>query len=177
MGRALPLQEFRDHELTVAVYWKKRTGIDSLQNGHAALILDTSDFGVTKEQDYVSWLSNPQIGRVTTFRAAQNCYMADAGQWGGIRVGDGTYHVPSRWVAIQGLNIPDMRAAWDAARGKERAHWKLFDKNCATMVARILKAGGGDGFARGGAKNQSWWWPTDIIRYANSMGNHVYESS
>jgi hypothetical protein len=174
MGRALPLRDFKDHELTVAIYWKKRTGIDSLQNGHAALILDTSHFNVTRQDDYVSWLSG---GPGTTSRAGQHSYVDDAEQWGGIPAGNGQYHVPSRWVAVQGLDIPAMREAWDAARGKERAHWKLFDKNCATMVARIIKAGGGDNFARGGSKNQLWWWPTDIIRYCNSMRNHVYESS
>jgi hypothetical protein len=61
-------------------------------------------------------------------------------------------------------------------RNKERAHWKLVDKNCATACARILKAGGGDDFAAT-AKHQKMWWPTDLIRYAKSMGQTVYMTS
>ncbi len=82
---------------------------------------------------------------------------------------------PTRWVAINGLNTQDMFDAWQAAKDK-KSHWRLFDKNCATMVHTILKAGGGDGFATA-HKKQLVWWPTDLIRYARSMTNHVYKSS
>ena len=178
MGRPLPFRDFAQLPLTVAIYWRKRTGIDSLQNGHAALVLDTSHFLVTSEADYVSWLGSGAGGNgVTSFSAAPHSYVADAGQWGGQAVPGGDFHVPTRWVAIEGLNIDEMRGAWNEARTKERAHWKLFDKNCATMVARILKAGGGDNFSRGGVKHQKWWWPMDIMKYGRSMGTHVYATS
>ena len=72
-------------------------------------------------------------------------------------------------MALQGLNIPAMRQAWAAQLTKAgRAHWRLFDKNCTTMVHNILKAGGGDRAATA-AKSQLIWWPTDLIRHAKSM--------
>ncbi len=69
-----------------------------------------------------------------------------------------------------------MKETWDDMRHKQGAHWKLFDKNCATAVARILKAGGGDDFATQQSK-QLVWWPTDTIKYAKSMGSNVVETS
>jgi hypothetical protein len=39
-----------------------------------------------------------------------------------------------------------------------------------------LKAGGGDGLATS-SRNQLVWWPTDVIRYAKSMGNYVVNTS
>ena len=57
-------------------------------------------------------------------------------------------------------------------RTKQAAHWKLFDKNCATAVARILKAGGGDEFATPNQK-QLVWWPTDLLKYARSIGQRL----
>ena len=69
-----------------------------------------------------------------------------------------------------------MKAAWDVMRTKQNAHWKLLDKNCATAVARVLKAGGADGFATA-AKKQLIWWPTDLIRYARSMGAAIFDHS
>jgi hypothetical protein len=175
MGQALPIasQDFRNRHLTVVVYWKKRTGIDSLQNGHAALIIDTALMEYGKNDFYVSWLST---GASMVNRASAGTFMSDCGDWGGSAVGDGGLHIPNRWVALKGMNIGAMKEAWDQMRGKERAHWKLFDKNCATMVARILKAGGGDSFARAHQK-QLMWWPTDLLRYAKSMGQNVYQTS
>ena len=178
MGRSLAVQEgdFKARHLSVVIYWKKRTGIDSLQNGHAALIIDSSEFRVERDDYYVSWLSQGGGKTGLVGRATQASFLDDCAQWGGNEVGQYGYHVPSRWVMIDGLNTGDMKAAWDQMRTKERAHWKLFDKNCATAVARILKAGGGDGFARA-HKHQMVWWPTDLLKYARSMGQHVYKTS
>lgn len=177
MGRPLNVNDpnFKSRPLTVVIYWKKRTGLDALQNGHAALIIDSADFNVADGDDYVSWLSTTQGGAFKN-RAATASFLDDAAQWGGTEVGQYGYHMPNRWVMLKGMNIGAMRDAWMAMKGKERAHWKMLDKNCATAVARILKAGGGDFFANG-HKNQLVWWPTDLIKYARSMGQNVFDSS
>lgn len=86
------------------------------------------------------------------------------------------YYNPTRWVCLKGLHVGNMKTAWDEMRHKQGCHWKVFDKNCATAVARILKAGGGDDFATG-HKDQLIWWPTDVIKYAKSMGSNVVRTS
>ena len=159
--------------LTIVVYWKQRTGIDSLQNGHAALIIDSTQINMRTTDYYVSWMGT---GAGMKSRADASTFEEDAQNWGGSPVGNLGYQVPNRWVALKGLNIADMKTAWDAMRTKQAAHWKLFDKNCATAVARILKAGGGDNFATSSQK-QLVWWPTDLIKYARSMGQNVFRTS
>jgi hypothetical protein len=186
MGEALDVSKFRSSHYTVVIYWRKRKGIDALQNGHAALIIDTAQINMMNSEYYVSWMGEgkPTGGLGTIFAANQASYAYDAGTWGGERVhiqpGNAPpeieFHRPSRWVCLKGLHIGSMKEAWDQMRGKENAHWKLLDKNCATAVARILKAGGGDSFARSN-KSQLVWWPTDLLKYAKSMGPNVVETS
>jgi len=159
--------------LTIVIYWRKLTGIDTLQNGHAALIIDSMRVDPMSNEYYVSWCGT---GGKMVNRAAAVTFMDDAANWGGEPVGNHGLHIPTRWVALKGLDVGAMKTAWDAMRTKEAAHWKLFDKNCATAVARILKAGGGDNFAKTG-KHQVIWWPTDLQRYARSMGDNVYRVS
>jgi hypothetical protein len=167
--------------LTYVIYWNQRKGIGALQSGHASLILDSQQFlqgwpmSSQSKEWYASWL-----GGGTGFlqrRAASNSFYEDMGQWGGERlIEGGDLRAPTKWVAVRGLDMPAMKEEWDAITGKVRAHWKLLDKNCATVVARILKAGGGDHLTAF-HKHQVVWWPTDVIRYAASMGNCVYMTS
>lgn len=175
MGRPLDLNnaDFQQNHLTVVIYWRKRTGIDSLQNGHAALIIDSAGFNIMTNTGYVSWMST---GKGFKSRADASTFYEDSEEWGGSPVGQNGHHLPNRWVALRGMNLAGMQAAWNNMRTKERAHWKMFDKNCATAVARILKAGGGDDFATG-HKKQAVWWPTDLLRYAGSMGTNVVRTS
>ena len=175
MGVPLRIQgtDLAQRHLSIVLYWRKRTGIDSLQNGHAALIIDSAAMDPMRNDYYVSWLST---GGKLVNRADAATFEEDAATWGGSAVGNQGYHVPNRWVAIKGLNIANMKASWDAMRTKEAAHWKLFDKNCATAVARILKAGGADDFATS-SKHQLMWWPTDLLNYARSMGSNVFKTS
>lgn len=175
MGQPLRIvgTDLAGRPLTIVIYWKQRTGIDSLQNGHAALIIDSSQFDLLASDFYVSWM-----GTAAGFKSRANAatFADDAANWGGQAVGNQGLHVPTHWVALKGLNIADMKTAWDNMRTKQAAHWKLFDKNCATAVARILKAGGGDTFATASQK-QVVWWPTDLLKYARSMGQNVFRTS
>jgi hypothetical protein len=153
----------------------------ALQNGHAAIIIDSYQFLPTLLGCYVSWMGDGSGSPFKSKGDAQT-YDEDMQQWGGaqhpIQAG---YRVPTRWVAVHGLDQDAMRDAWDKLRNKNGggpAHFKLIDKNCATVAARILKAGGGDRIARGWKKkNQLIWWPTDVIHYAASMGQQVYRTS
>jgi hypothetical protein len=176
MGKALDLKALQSSAtpLTVVIYWPPREGPDALQNGHAALIIDSVQFEVTTSEWYVSWIGQGS----SPFKAQgkQSTFYVDAQEWGGFAVGNQGFRVPTRWVAVGGLNHAAMKAAWDAMRTKQNAHWKLLDKNCATAVARILKAGGADDVATA-AKNQLIWWPTDLIRYARSMGAAIVDQS
>jgi hypothetical protein len=185
--------------LSIVIYWKPRKKPDALANGHAALIIDADTWltapkpqggylpGYMLDHDnYVSWVGgqvdwNPLKGsKRGGHKGLSNNYGDDALQWGGeeahVVEGFGAFHRPTRWVAIRGLAVDAMRTAWRQARDKEGAHWRLLDKNCATMVHTILKVGGGDTFATG-HKKQLVWWPTDLIRYAKSMRGHVHKTS
>jgi hypothetical protein len=195
MGRALKpgtLNDLKGHQLAIAIYWKPRRGPDALSNGHAALIIDFDAWAAATNPDpgsalygwmvdrewYVSWLGgkiawSPVKGSKGGSKGIAGCYIEDAENWGGEKHGGtgplGEYQWPTRWVAVEGLNTQAMHDAWEAQRNKGGgAHWRLFDKNCATMVHTILKAGGGDEAATA-AKKQLVWWPTDLIRYAKSM--------
>ncbi len=172
MGKQLSLTQ----DASVVIYWHQKTGIDRLQNGHSALIINTNGF----DQDiirnntnrYVSWMavvgSNPFKPR-----GVAHDFQDDMRHWSG----SNGRTVPTRWVALSGLNIKAMILEWSRVRAKQGAHWKLFDKNCATVVHRILAAGGGDTHATR-ATNQIVWWPTDLITYARSMpANMIVDSS
>jgi hypothetical protein len=80
------------------------------------------------------------------------------------------------WFKQQSLTVVIYWPKTTGPDALQNAHWKLMDKNCATIVARVLKAGGADRFATR-AKHQLVWWPTDLITYACSMGTQVVRTS
>jgi hypothetical protein len=176
MGKALDLKALQSSAtpLTVVIYWPPREGPDALQNGHAALIIDSVQFNPVSADWYVSWIG--EGSSPFKAKAKASTFYVDAQEWGGFAVGNKGFRVPTRWVALQGLNITAMKTAWDQMCSKQDAHWKLLDKNCATAVARILKAGDADRLATA-AKKQLIWWPTDLIRYARSMGAAIVDQS
>lgn len=169
--------------LTYVIYWKQRKGVGALQSGHASLIIDSqkllADYltQAMRKEWYASWLNNGTGVAPFKMGSSSNSFAEDMAQWGGERLQpDSPLRAPTRWVAVRGLDRAAMKGEWDAISGKVGAHWKLLDKNCATIVARILKAGGGDHLAAF-HKRQLVWWPTDVIRYAKTMGNNVYKTS
>src|SRR5262245_22216006 len=170
-----------DKHLTYVIYWKPRPGgnlPEFLKNGHAAVIVDSYTFGMQAPcDDYVSWMASA-AGLASPGRA--HSYIQDMGNWGGHPHNTNpNWRVPTKWVAVYGLDQQAMRVAWRDLRGKQGgANWKLLDKNCATVAARILRAGGGDRFARGWTKkNQLVWWPKDVVEYAETMDGLVYRTS
>ncbi|MGH9625986.1 MAG: hypothetical protein ACRD6B_04785 [Bryobacteraceae bacterium] len=177
MGRALNYATapwFAARPLTVVIYWHPRHGPDALQNGHAALIIDSTQFSAVTSDWYVSWLG---AGGANLFKQRGDAanFSADMQTWGGAQASPGSY-LPSRWVAVSNLRMDLMKQEWDNIRTKQNSHWKLMDKNCATTVARVLKAGGSDQFATK-SKSQLVWWPTDLIAYARSMNGCIVQDS
>lgn len=180
--------------LTIVIYWYPRD-FSKTKNGHAALIIDAKRWMNTNHPNegpfpgylngtewYVSWSGGqidwfPRKGSRGGAKGVANGFLRDMDNWGGEpSEGFDFLHRPTKWVALKGLDRDAMFVAWDQARNKEGAHWRLLDKNCATMVHTILKAGGGDQLARA-HKKQLVWWPTDLIKYARSMGNRVVMTS
>lgn len=169
--------------LTYVIYWKPTVAI---ANGHAAMIIDSSAFAADDQiailvrlmndtSNYVSWMGGGGLSPFSQ-RGVASDFSSDSMDWKGHELNNGR-NLPTRWVALKGLNIAAMRAEWDGVRNKQGgANWKVIDKNCATVVARVLKAGG--------AKSKSWrashqlvWWPTDVIRYAKSLTGYVHRTS
>jgi hypothetical protein len=58
MGQPFYLNQYTGQDLTVVIYWRKQTGIDTLQNGHAALVINTRDCKAMDSDYYVSWLGS-----------------------------------------------------------------------------------------------------------------------
>jgi hypothetical protein len=171
MGRPLNPTELQNRRLSVVIHWPptREPG-----HGHGALIIDTQKFQTGASDYYVSWMGAGTGKNALQQPGAAQTFFSDTMTWGPQGNNNGT--LPTRWVALKGLDIVAMKQAWDNLRNKPNAHWKLFDKNCATGVARVLKAGGADDYATK-AQNQAVWWPSDLIKYAKSMGTAVVSTS
>ena len=181
MGQPLSVKTismlFPGQAIAIVIYWEKRKGNDNFQNGHASLVLDVHE--VVKNprltSHYASWMGSSDGINPLKRRAEQNSIVDDSREWGTFPSGS-QYCQPTRWVAIRNLKLSAMRTEWNLMCTKQSAHWKVVDKNCATTVANLLKAGGGDALATA-AKHQLVWWPTDLIRYARSMGTNIAAQS
>jgi hypothetical protein len=172
--------------LTYVIYWRP----GNTPAGHSAMIIDSSLIDASDPitllqslddqsmDNYVSWLGNgganpfASQGRVNTFRDDMQ-----AG-WGG-QAAPGVGVIPTRWVALKGLDIHSMHLEWKQIRSKPNASWKLLDKNCATVVARVLKAGCLAVGAQGSwhTRNPLIWTPDGVMKFAKSLTNWVYASS
>jgi hypothetical protein len=172
MGKPLNPTELQGRRLSVVIYWPPLKEPD---HGHGALIIDTQRFEVTSSDYYVSWMGAGIGKNALQQPGAAQTFHTDMLTWGG-QGGNYNGNLPTRWVTLKRLDIAAMKQAWDTLRNKPNAHWKLFDKNCATGVARVLKAGGADNYATK-AQNQAVWWPSDLIKYAKSMGTAVVSTS
>jgi hypothetical protein len=164
--------------LTYVIYWHPKNAPDAIANGHASVIIDSMEFikDIDSTDWYVSWAGRGDPG-VKGVPGKGLDITDDMAEWGGTPSGArGTLNSPTRWVALKGLDIAAMKREWDQIRNKQNAHWRLLDKNCATVAARVLKAGGGDAHATK-AKTQLVWWPSDVYRYARSMTGIIYSRS
>jgi hypothetical protein len=74
---------------------------------------------------------------------------------------------------IDGLDLAAMRTAWFQIKRKQGAHYQMFRKSCATVVLRVLKAGGA--FSKiSGAKalwlsHNSYVTPKNVAQLCNEL--------
>ncbi len=64
--------------------------------------------------------------------------------------------------------VTKMQAAWNEIRGKDDAHYRFLYKNCSTIVARVLRAGG---FSASLWSDHSLvWTPNKVKKFADGAG-------
>src|SRR5689334_8988689 len=93
--------------------------------------------GEHREEDnsewYVSWWPDRQEGETNFNCTMGTCtFEEDKDIEGYPHV---MYHIDEEKAR---LHYGHMKAEWDAIRGKAGARYKLFSKNCSTIVARVL---------------------------------------
>lgn len=176
--------DFADHRrATYFLWWKPIVGF-----GHAALIIDSVAFSTNRQANVNSLLADSDAGMPYDFASLLNdnyvsWYGSTKGFFlTGLRAQKGTYVTdelltqkgePSKIVEMTELDFNAMRGAWHEIRDKAKANWKLFDKNCSTVVARVLKAGGGDTFCRNKSKSHPLFWtPGGCYEYAKAIAKH-----
>jgi hypothetical protein len=173
--------------LTYVIYWKPRS-IGT--NGHAAMIIDSSridpnDAATTlmlNNNNYVSWVGTGD-GLISHTGQANNMYADRTAGWKGHKLNPNlNEYMPNRWVALNNLDIAAMDQKWSHIKNKPGSHWNLIDKNCATVVARVLKAGcvapgAGVPWYKYTKAHQMVWWPSDLIDFARSLDGFVYRHS
>jgi hypothetical protein len=137
--------------------------------GHASLFLGTFNPGITDMRYYVSWW--PGKGRVTNganalsalpgwkHKKSLNTLNQDIACEG---------RKPDLFVNLNELDVNAMKDAWEAIASKPHAHWRLLHKNCATIVARVLRAGGADRYTNF-AESISVWTPSRAIKFAEAI--------
>ena len=125
--------------------------------------------------NYVSWYPE---GRVNVFKTVEDSRSA-LGLYEDYRVQKSTPHVTYN---LYGLDVTAMRGQWRKDRDKVDSHFKFYGKNCSTMVARVMRAGGADKHL-GGNLASAWfahnaiWTPHKVARFCNHLRpNHAEKS-
>lgn len=131
--------------------------------GHASMHIGDHQEG-DSIQWYVSWWPQDAAGLTDTILSAPNTYDDDVAAEGG---------APHVVYTINTLNINVMKASWDAIRTKPQAHYRLLPKNCSTIVARVLRAGGA-GLHLNKVKelsyaHNSYWTPKNVAQFCNQL--------
>lgn len=137
--------------------------------GHASMHL-----GDHREEDdtdwYVSWWPSETGTFTNAPTAAPNTLEEDEESEEGIA---------HEYYDLEDLNIGTMKAAWDVRRGNPDKYYQLVGKNCSTIVAEVLQAGGANmdllGGGIGGAlkafsyAHNLWWTPKNIAELCEKI--------
>ncbi|MFJ7797218.1 hypothetical protein [Pseudomonas sp. NPDC096950] len=125
--------------------------------GHAAMYIGNPVFGRFAEQAYDSFRNDGDRARNKEFIELYNVnYISWWPDGGGtpinklkqgrkffleedVKAEGAKPHVV---YILHGLNLQAMRSAWLKIRSKPDAHYQMLRKSCATVVLRVLKAGG-----------------------------------
>jgi len=89
-----------------------------------------------------------------------------------------------RTFKIEHLDVAAMVRKWLEIRTKPDSHYRLMRKNCSTIVARVLRAGGASELAKGSKQRHlhvpSWdahrtiWTPKNVYTLCNAIVKHGY---
>lgn len=86
---------------------------------------------------------------------------------------DGEGSKPHVIYKLTGLDIAAMKAEWDGTKNKANAHYRFLPKNCSTIVARILRAGGADKMLSAAARlsyaHNVYWTPKNVAQFCNQL--------
>jgi hypothetical protein len=133
--------------------------------GHASMHIGAHTARNTTDW-YVSWWPRGAAGPFDIKNAKPNTLAQDESP----QCEDGASHVR---YDIEALNVTGMKAMWDSIRDKPQAHYRLLPKNCSTVVARVLKAGGANelistwkAIAYG---HNVYWTPKDVAQLCDKL--------
>lgn len=145
------------------------TGREGPKDG--ATIEEILEFGRTFVDNYVSWWPTKPPGGFGVAGALSPKKIK--GIAGGDLASDiirETY-LPDHVIQLDTTTNEEalMQAEWKAIRRKRNASYKIFRKNCSTIVSRVLQAGGY--YSQKWAENTNWVWaPSDILRLSLAAG-------
>jgi hypothetical protein len=133
--------------------------------GHASMHIGV-DSNYHSNLRYVSWWPDGSASLVRPkVDAAPMTFSQDLAEEGSPHV---TYNIDDSL-----LNVVEMEKFWFRYRTKPRAHYKLYDKNCSTTVARVLKAGKAQdrlgGFDKLFLTNKNIWTPKHVARWCDHI--------
>ncbi|VTR92441.1 Uncharacterized protein OS=Pseudomonas sp. RIT357 GN=BW43_03009 PE=4 SV=1 [Gemmata massiliana] len=121
--------------------------------------------GVHYNDNYVSWWPEGGGGLLEGDRAKPKL-----GLYKDVKAERGQPHVV---YDVYGLNVAAMRSCWHETRDKPKAGYQFLRKNCATIVMRVLEAGGA--LNKIGKLNNVWfgnrlyWTPKYIAQICNLL--------
>lgn len=153
-----------------------------MHTGHAALIIDLDTYiahahraygnpeapiehqGMAFEFGdlYVSWMGGGDHRAFKGYRGVTQDIEDDREQYG-------SWH--EKRVTMHGLNTLAMIQEWRAIRNGGH-HWRLFDKNCASVVRRVLQRGGAQRYVRHPLVTFGIASPAGLYRYTKDVAKH-----
>ncbi|HVJ55807.1 MAG TPA: hypothetical protein VM689_25315 [Aliidongia sp.] len=106
-------------------------------------------------------------GRMLTGEA--NSFREDCALESGKKA-EGCYRLPDHMIPLGNLDQLRMQAAWNAIRDKPEMHYRLLRKNCATIAARIIRAGMEKKqlVTSPLLTHKAWWTPHDVLLLSRS---------
>lgn len=102
--------------------------------------------------EVVQWFAQDELDKIQTFKEMQ----ADQGRVFRIN--------------LEGLDVAAMQAEWHRLSNDSDARYQLLNKNCSSIVAKVLKAGGADKLI-----GHTWrpkfgvWTPTELFNFAQDL--------
>jgi hypothetical protein len=133
--------------------------------GHASLAIGPFVPNTIDPKNYVSWWPSGSGASVLSMLPGVKHRMS-VNNWSQDLKDEG--RMPDTFVYLDELDIDKMKAEWWSIMTKPHAHYRLARKNCATIVARVLIAGGAEKYSQY-ANLIHVWRPKDVLMFAYSI--------